>query len=244
MPQGGRAFLLPKLRKRRRIVLGLVQQLHIAGQVVDCPPLVGLHLHSKPSLQPGNVPGYLLENNAQLPELFRADGAAVGVDHGDLAPLPQAGQKLMVQHGDALGLVVEIVGGALVRAQIIGLLTLCRGIGQLGLGEPDILPNLLRAHRLVEVFANQQRLAQLIKAKAAAGALYRVFVLTVALDNPPNPLGGDGFGVVHHLHQNEFAVPTVGLVHVEDSVGGGAGTGEAVEDDGVFFCGNLDDALN
>ena len=50
-----------ELGKRGDIVLFLIQQLHIAGQVADYLPLVGFHLHGEPSLQPGNVPGDFLE---------------------------------------------------------------------------------------------------------------------------------------------------------------------------------------
>ena len=146
-----------------------------------------------------------------------------------------AGQKLVIQHRDALGLIVEIVGRVLVRAQVIRLLVGSRLVGQLGLGEPDILPYLFHAHRFIQIFTNQQRLTQLIKTETAAGALHRVFALAIAVDDPPDTLGSDGFGVIHHLHQDEFAMAAVGLVHVQDGVGGGAGAGEGVEDDRIWI---------
>ena len=52
---------MPEPGKRGDIVLLLIQQLHIVGQVTDHLPLVGFHLHGEPSLQPGNVPGDFLE---------------------------------------------------------------------------------------------------------------------------------------------------------------------------------------
>ena len=58
------------------------------------------------------------------------------------------------------------------------------------------------------------------------GVLY--FALTVAVNDPLDPFSGNGFGVVHHLYQNEFAVSAVGSVHVENGVGGSTGTSEGI----------------
>ena len=92
---------------------------------------------------------------------------------------------------------------------------------------------------LKAIFPDEQRLAQLVVAETAAGALHCALTLAVATDDPAYPLGGDAVGVVHHLHQNEFAVAAVRLVHVEDGVGGGAGTSEGVENDGIRIRCNL-----
>ena len=73
----------------------------------------------------------------------------------------------------------------------------------------------------------------------AAGALHGVFALAIATDDPAHALGGDAVGVVHHFHQNEFAAAAVRLVHVQNRMSGGTGTGEGVKDDIVRCCNHL-----
>ena len=75
-----------------------------------------------------------------------------------------------------------------------------------------------------------------IEAEIAARALHGVFPLAVALDYALDALGGDAVGVVHHLNEDKLAAPAVRLVHVEDSMGGGAGTGKRVEDERIWRC--------
>ena len=91
------------------------------------------------------------------------------------------------------------------------------------------------SHSFVQAIANKQRFAQVIEAEIAARALYGVLALTIAMNNTLDPLGGDAVGVVHHLDQNEFPMPTVSFVHVQNGMGGGAGTGEGVKNNVSIF---------
>ena len=120
-------------------------------------------------------------------------------------------------------------------AEVIGVVPGGGRVGRLGLHEPDVLPDFFWLYGFVQVFADEQRIAQLVVTETAAGALHGVLALTVATDDPAHPLGSDAVGVVLHLYQDEFAVPAVGLVHVEDGVGGGTGTSEGVENDVIFI---------
>ena len=71
-----------------------------------------------------------------------------------------------------------------------------------------------------------------------AGALHGLFI-SIPINYPLDSLGGDAAGVVHHFHQNKFAVAAVGPVHVQHSMGGGPGTGKRVENDGIWGGCNL-----
>jgi hypothetical protein len=53
------------------------------------------------------------------------------------------------------------------------------------------------------------------------------------VDDAPDALGGDGVRVVLALDQDEAPIAAVFPVLGEDGVGGGAGAGEGIEDDGV-----------
>ena len=64
-----------------------------------------------------------------------------------------------------------------------------------------------------------------------------------ALDDPPHPLRGDRIHVVLALDQHETAVAAVLPVQRQDRLGGSAGAGEGVEDDGVLVGGDLEDAF-
>ena len=130
-------------------------------------------------------------------------------------------------------------------AEIIGFLRRKRRKRRFRLHEVDVLPDFLRAHALVEgVVPVHQRRTQLIEGEAAARAGHSTFALAVAVDDPAHPLGGDGLGVVHHLHQNELAVPAVRLIHVQHSVRRRAGTGEGVENNGIWVGSDLQNAFN
>ena len=113
--------------------------------------------------------------------------------------------------------------------QVVGIPVFLPVPGAFRLCEPDVFPDYFLVHGLVEIAVDQQRLAQFAEAEAASGPLYGGFSLAVAVDDPLYPLGGDALGVVHHFHQDESAVPAVGLVHVQHRVGRGAGPGEGVQ---------------
>ena len=122
-------------------------------------------------------------------------------------------------------------------AEVIGIAAAGRGVGLLGFHEPDVFPDFLRGNGFIQAIAHKQRFAQVIEAEISARALHGVLALTVALDNALDALGGDAVGVVHHLNEDKLAVPAVRLVHVEDGMGGGAGTGERIKDN-IIFAGN------
>ena len=122
-------------------------------------------------------------------------------------------------------------------AEVIGIAAAGRRVGLLGFHEPDVFPDFLRGNGFIQAIAHKQRFAQVIEAEISARALHSVLALTVALDNALDALGGDAVGVVHHLDKDELAVSTVSFVHVKDSMGGGAGTGEGIEDN-IIFAGN------
>ena len=143
----------------------------------------------------------------------------------------------MIQRSDTFPLIVEVIGGVAAQAHEVGLVRgLFGGQGLFGLHIVDVFPDFLRAYFFVEVAVRQQKhRPQLIVAEIAAGAFHSFFALSVTVNHPFDTLGGDTVGVVHHLNKNELAVSAVGLVHVEYGVGGGAGTGEGVKDDGIFL---------
>ena len=115
-------------------------------------------------------------------------------------------------------------------AHIIRLVLLRWFNGGFCLHEIDVLPDFLRAHVLIQIAVGQEQdRAEIVEGEVAASSLHGAFALTIAVNDPLDPFGGNGFGVVHHLHQNEFAVSAIGFVHVENGVGGGAGTGEGVK---------------
>lgn len=88
----------------------------------------------------------------------------------------------------------------------------------------------MRAYFFVEVAVWQQKhRPQLIVAEIASSTFRGFFALAVAANYSFYTLGGDAVGVVHHFHQDEFAVAAVGLVHVQHSMGSSAGTGERIE---------------
>ena len=94
----------------------------------------------------------------------------------------------------------------------------------------DVFPDFLRAYFFVEVAVRQQKhRPQLIVAEIAAGAFHGFFALAVAVNYSLDTLSCDTVGVVHHFHKDEFTVAAVGLVHVEYSMGGGAGTSKRIE---------------
>ena len=124
-------------------------------------------------------------------------------------------------------------------AEVIRIAAAGRRVGLLGFHEPDVFPDFLRGNGFIQAIAHKQRFAQVIEAEIAARALHGVFPLAVALDYALDALGGDAVGVVHHLDKNELAVSAVRLVHVQDSMGGSAGTGEGIEDNRIGIRSNL-----
>ena len=65
----------------------------------------------------------------------------------------------------------------------------------------------------------------------------------VAFDGAAHALGCELVGVGLAFHQNELAAATVFGVGLEHGVGGGGAAGKAVEDDGVWLAGQLQNAL-
>ena len=106
-------------------------------------------------------------------------------------------------------------------------------------GEIDIAADFVKRDVLVEILTVQKRFSQFVEREAAASAFDLLFAIAVAGDDTAYTFGSDGFSVIAHFDENEFPVAAVGFVHVEDGVGGGAGTGKAVENDGVFIGCNL-----
>ena len=147
----------------------------------------------------------------------------------------------MIQRSDTFPLIVEVIGGIAAQTHEVGLvLRLFGGQGVFGLHVVDVFPDFLRSHFFVEVAVRQQKhRPQLIVAEIAAGAFHGFFALSVAVNHPFDTLGGDAAGIIFHFDQNEFTVASVGLVHVEYGVGGGARTGERVEDKSFSLSGNL-----
>ena len=124
-------------------------------------------------------------------------------------------------------------------AEVIGIAAAGWGVGLLGFHEPDVFPDFLRGNRFIQAIAHKQRFTKIIEAEIAARALHGVLALAVTTDHALDALGGDAVGVVHHLDKNELAVSAVRLVHVEDSMGGGAGTGERIKDNIIRTCCDL-----
>ena len=114
--------------------------------------------------------------------------------------------------------------------EVIRIAATGRGVGLLRFHEPDIFPDFLRGNGFIQAIAHQQWFAQVIEAEIAARTLHGVLALAVATDHALHALGGDAVGVVHHLNEDELAVSAVSFIHVNDSMGGSAGTGEGVED--------------
>ena len=132
-----------------------------------------------------------------------------------------------------LRLVVEVIACAVVLAEVIRIAAAGRGVGLLGFHEPDVFADFLRGNGFIQAIAHQQRFAQIVEAEIAARTFHGVLAFAIATDHALHALGGDAVSVVHHLDKDELAVSAVGFVHVEDSMGGGAGTGEGVEDNGI-----------
>ena len=131
------------------------------------------------------------------------------------------------------------------NAHVVGFVRFIRLNGGLRLHEIDVLPDFCRAHVLVQIAVGQeQNGAKVIKGEITACTLHSVFPFAVAVNDPLDPFGGNALSVVHHLYQDEFAVSAVGFIHVENRVGGGAGTGEGVENYIVIFRTNLNHSLN
>ena len=88
-----------------------------------------------------------------------------------------------------------------------------------------------------EHFFRADFVAQRTIGETAAQPVFQVFVFGVrhALDDTADTLGGDFVGIVFTFHQDEFAVAAIFLVQSENGMGGRAGAGEGVEDDGVFI---------
>lgn len=168
-------------------------------------------------------------------QFLRGNHAQVGVNEEALPVPGKRGEKVIIQGGGPLPLVVKIIGGLSLPSQIVRVSVFLLGPGAFCLCEPDVFPDFFRVHGLIEISVDQQGLAQLTEAEAAAGPFQGAFARTVAVDDPFYPLGGDVLGVVHHFYQDESAVSAVGFVHVQHSVGGCAGPGEGVQDDGVFI---------
>ena len=147
----------------------------------------------------------------------------------------------MVQRSDTFPLIVEVVGGVAAQSHEVGLVRgLFGGQGLFGLHIIDVFPDFLRAHFFVEVAVRQQKhRPQLIVAEIAASAFHSFFALTVAANYSFYTLGGDTVGVVHHFYQDEFAVTAIGLVHVQNGVGGSARTGKGVKNDVIRTRSNL-----
>lgn len=64
------------------------------------------------------------------------------------------------------------------------------------------------------------------------------------MDDPLDTLGGDGVGIIAHLHQNEFAVSAIGFIHVKHRMGCGAGACEGIQNQSVLCSGNLQHKLD
>ena len=129
-------------------------------------------------------------------------------------------------------------------AEVIRIAAAGRGIGLLGFHEPDVFADFLRGNGFIQTIAHKQRLTQIIEAEIAARALHGVLALAVATDHALHALGGDAVGVVHHLDKDELAVSAVSFVHVEDSMGSGAGTGKGIENNGILFAIKSEQVLN
>ena len=126
------------------------------------------------------------------------------------------------------------------NAHIIRLVLLRWFYRRFCLHEIDVLPDFLRAYILVQIAVRQEQDgAEIVEGEIAACTFHSIFALPVAFNDPLDPFGGDALGVVHHLYKDEFTVSAVGLVHVENCVGGGAGTGKGVKNYAIWIRGNL-----
>jgi hypothetical protein len=117
-----------------------------------------------------------------------------------------------------------------------------------GFGKPDELGQLRKGHVAANlaVGVEQGFGREAAELEAAAQALYGVaFGVGVALGHAPDALAGDVVGdVCVHFNEDETALAAVFGVLLEHGMTGGAGPGEAVENEGVFVGGDLQDALN
>ena len=107
----------------------------------------------------------------------------------------------------------------------------CGRKGASGFRIVDVCADFLLSGVRIEHSVDEQRIAQFIETETAARSFHGFVALAVTVDDTAHTFGGDAFGVVAHFDEDEFAVSAILLVHVEDGVGGGAGTGEGVEDD-------------
>ena len=221
-----------------------VDRIHEGGQIPHDLFLIGFQFHDSASLELGDVSGNLLEGDMIALQLFLAECAEVGVNHIGVGAGLYRVQELPVQRGDSFPLVVEIIGVVYMQAEIIGLVRVCLRQAALGVCEIDILPDLVHADALVEHVADHQGLAQIIIAEAAARALHSLPPAAVTVDHALDTLGGDAVGIVHHLHEDELAMPAVSLVHIQNRVGSRAGTGKGVKDDRIGIGSNLQNELN
>jgi hypothetical protein len=105
---------------------------------------------------------------------------------------------------------------------------------------PQLLALDLRVHVVPRL--GEQFLAQLVEIEACPRPEGRLAAL--APDHTPHPLGGQGVGVVLHLHQDEAPISPIFRILLQHRMRRRARTGEGVEHDGVPVRGNLEDSLD
>ena len=90
----------------------------------------------------------------------------------------------------------------------------------------------------------EEGFAQFIEREVARDAGDGALALAIAVDDALHTLCGDGVGVVHQLDTDEAAVTAVSCVGFENCMGGGSGSREGVQNDGIGVGGYLKDALD
>ena len=153
-------------------------------------------------------------------------------------------QESAVERRHPIRFIIEVVGVVFVYAKQIFFVFGCSGKGASGFRIVDVCADFLLRGVRIEHSVDEQRIAQLIETEAAARSFDGFAAFAVTVDDAAHTFGGNAFGVVAHFDEDEFAVSAILLVHVEDGVGGGAGTGEGVEDDRIRIGSDLENSFN
>ena len=100
-----------------------------------------------------------------------------------------------------------------------------------GFGEIHILADFFPADGFIQHFpiTGKDRLSQLIIAETASRTRHCFLILAIAINNPLHPLSGNGVCIIPHLNKDKFAVTTICLVHIQDSMGSSARASKRIQ---------------
>ena len=185
---------------------------------------------------------------------FIREQTIVGIDDVLVGGFGDGVQESLVQGGVCGFLVIEIIARIVVLAEIVFAFcrhvrpfdrlrerfrhgnTLCLPKGSMRLGVPNVSPYFLYRLVFIQIAIIHNGFAQLVIGERTTRARHGVLTFAIAIYDAAHTLGGDAFGIVFHLHQNELTVAAVLLVEVQNGMGGGARASKTIEDDGGFVC--------